>query len=120
MIAFEAWEGLRVNENTRRMVSKALFTAAIVVFVVGTFLSLGGTALAGGVSSAGDQYGRPESRGTLTPPNNQPAGAQTQLGGTTGTLPFTGLSLLATFAGSFALIAAGVLVRRGGRSRSGA
>lgn len=97
--------------------------AAIAVIVVGTFLSLGGTALAAGgaptgaVSSGGDQYGRPEARGTLTPPRSQPAGAQVQ--GSTGTLPFTGLSLLATFAGGALLIGTGVLVRRGGRGQTG-
>ena len=104
-----------MNTTTRQAVSKALFAAAIVVLVVGTFLSLGGAALAGGPSPAGDQYGQAETRGTVTPPTSQTAGVQTQQFG--GTLPNTGLSLFVTGVAGRSLIAAGVLMRRGGRQR---
>jgi hypothetical protein len=50
-------------------------------------------------------------------PWNQPGSGDAASGRTTETLPSTGLSLLATFAGSFGLIATGVLVRRDGRKR---
>lgn len=105
-----------MSRNARVALSKALFAAAILVIVVGTFLSLGGTALAGGPSPAGDQYGKAETRDTFTPPTRQVAGAQTQLG-TSGTLPNTGLSLFVTAVAGLSLIGAGVLVRRGGRKR---
>lgn len=104
-----------MSDKARQAVSRTLLAAAIVVLVVGTFLSLTGAALAGGTSPAGDQYGQPETRGTLTPPGQQQtAGAQTQLGGS---LPNTGLSLLVTGVAGLSLLGAGLLVRRGGRQR---
>jgi LPXTG-motif cell wall-anchored protein len=106
-----------MSGNARQTISKVFFVAAILVLVAGTFLSLGGAALAGGPSPAGDQYGQAETRGTLTPPSGQQqtAGAQTQVSG--GTLPNTGVSLLVTGVAGLSLIGAGVLVRRGGRQQ---
>ena len=102
-----------MGHTSNRKIAQVLFATAVAVFMIGTFLSLGGVsyAAARGGSPAGDQYGQPA--GVLTP-----AGQQTgqQGGGVAGgTLPNTGMSLLVTGIAGASLIGAGLLVRRNGR-----
>ena len=114
--------------------SKLAFASAVTVFMLGTFASFGGLGYAASgaagtyhavkqvasgkllvsvkKSSASDQY--PSKPSHKTPPVSGTAGVQQSLGATkaSGTLPFTGLSLLGTFIASLAMIAAGVALRR--------
>ena len=123
----------------RRSWSRVVFAGAVSTFILGTFASFGGLSYAasgaGGTyqavkqvavkhtlivsvhkSSASDQYApKPKKK-----KHNQAggvAGKQTAVGGvagvqSSGTLPFTGLSLLTTFVVSLALIGAGLALRR--------
>ena len=69
-------------------------------------------------SSASSQYAKAKPKGPLKPPPTsvQPMATKTLGGTTTGTLPFTGLSLLGTALLSFGLMLTGFLLRRRGRS----
>jgi hypothetical protein len=108
------------------------------VFILGTFASFGGLSYAASgaagtyhavkqvavkhslivsvpKSSASAQYApKPKPHKTTQPPAAKVAGTQAGVAGVSsgGTLPFTGLSLLATFILSLSLIALGVALRR--------
>jgi hypothetical protein len=102
--------------------SRRAFASALAVFVLGAGASFGGvgyaasgasdaaTAVKNAVkSSATDQYGEQ--------PAVQPPADKGDVGGVvtssqSGTLPFTGLSLLGTAALGFALVGAGIALRR--------
>jgi peptidoglycan/LPS O-acetylase OafA/YrhL len=119
----------------QRAWSRVAFASAVAVFMLGTFASFGGLSYAASgatgtfhavkqvasgkllvsthKSSASDEYGK-------TPPKQKPAGGnagvQASLGAgavkSSGTLPFTGLSLAATLLLSLAMIASGLALRR--------
>jgi hypothetical protein len=116
------------------------YAASIAVMVIGTFASFGGLSYAASgstrvvdavakvaashkvvvKSSASNQYRHVAPKAPLKPP---PAAVHpTHLGTlgakTTGTLPFTGVSLLGTALLSFALMLTGFLIRRRERKRS--
>jgi hypothetical protein len=125
--------------------SRLAFAAAISVFVVGTFASMGGlTYAASGArstydtvkqiavkrtlkvsvhkSSAADEYpSTKQQTPAFTPPKPKVSSskpATSSVAGTQGgTLPFTGFSLLGTVAVSLFLVGVGVLLRR--RERKG-
>jgi hypothetical protein len=119
---------------------KLAYAASIAVMVLGTFASFGGLSYAasGGTkvadtvakvaashkvvvkSSASSQYAKAAPKGPLKPPTTpvQPVQQKTLGAATTGTLPFTGLSLLGTALLSFALMLAGFFLRRRGRSHT--
>jgi hypothetical protein len=126
--------------SPRRAWSRLAFAAAVSVFILGTFASFGGLSYAASgvtdsykavkqavvthklkvsvpTSSAAAQY--PDKPATLPKaPKLKPAktslahGVKGALAVQTGTLPFTGFSLLATFLLSFALIGGGIALRR--------
>jgi hypothetical protein len=119
------------------------FAGAVTTVILGTFASLGGLGYAASgatgayraalqvtaghvlisvhKSSAADQYG-PKPKPHKKPHKKHPS-AITRVAGeqaavnksvqSSGTLPFTGLSLLATLLVSLALIASGIALRRG-------
>jgi hypothetical protein len=116
--------------------SRVAFAGAVSTFILGTFASFGGLSYAASgaagtyhavkqvatkhslivsvhKSSAAAQY--PPKPHKTTPPTGV-AGAEQQLGvagvSSGGTLPFTGISLLATLIVSLALIAGGLVLRR--------
>jgi hypothetical protein len=118
--------------------SRLAFAGAVSTFILGTFASFGGLGYAASgaagtyhtvkqvatkhtlivsvnKSSAADEY-PPKPKPHTTQPPAAVAGAQGQLGvsdvKTSGTLPFTGLSLLATLVLSLALIGSGLALRR--------
>jgi hypothetical protein len=122
------------RRTPQRAWSRAAFASAVAVFMLGTFASFGGLSYAASgatgtvhavkqvasgkllvsthKSSASDEYGK-------TPPKKQPptggtAGEQASLGAvkTSGSLPFTGLSLAATLLLSLAMIVSGLALRR--------
>jgi hypothetical protein len=124
----------------RRSWSRVVFAGAVSTFILGTFASFGGLGYAasgaGGTyqavkqvavkhtlivsvhkSSASDQYApKPKPKKKHIQAGGV-AGKQTAVGGvagvqSSGTLPFTGLSLLTTFVVSLALIGAGLALRR--------
>ena len=116
--------------------SRLAFASAVSVFILGTFASFGGLGYAAsgaagtfhavkqvasgkllvsvGKSSASDEYGQKPKPHKAAPPVSATAGVQTSLGGVkpSGSLPFTGLSLLATLLVSLAMIAAGLALKR--------
>jgi hypothetical protein len=124
--------------RTRASGSRLAFAGAVSVFILGTFASFGGLSYAasGAVgtyhavkqvaakhslivsvpkSSASAQYGpKPKPHKTTPPPTASVAGTQAGIAGVSsgGTLPFTGLSLLATFILSLGLIVVGIVLRR--------
>jgi len=122
--------------SARRAWSRTAYAGAVSVFIVGTFASFGGLGYAASparstydavkqivvkhkltvsvhTSSAAAQYHPKPHAVAPARAAAKPAGA---VAGVTavksGTLPFTGLSLLATFMVSLALIAVGVALRR--------
>jgi hypothetical protein len=122
--------------------SRASFAAAVVVLIVGTFASFGGLSYAASHgkravhtlakvtaahkvvvthSAAAGQYPRetsapkaPFKPPKITPASSGPIAATAQAS----TLPFTGMSLLATVLLSAALLGTGLLLRRAGRRSS--
>jgi hypothetical protein len=131
--------GNRKGNGAAARWSRAAFVAAFVVLVVGSFASFGGLSYAasGGThalrtvaraatghkvvvrnSSAASQYN--------TKPTGQVAGvhktkthkAVLAAPVKSGTLPFTGISLLVTVLLSLALTAGGFMIRRAGRSQA--
>ena len=116
-----------------RPLSRVAFAAALTALMVGMFASFGGVGYAASGadhtfrtvktlvvdhqltvkhSSAADQYGKPPSEPSSS--TEGVSGEQTVAGAVAGqgTLPFTGLSLLATLVVSLTLIASGVMLRR--------
>jgi hypothetical protein len=130
---------LAERPSAQRAWSRLAFAGAVSTFILGTFASFGGLGYAASgatgtyhavkqvatkhtlivsvnKSSAADEY-PPKPKPHKTQPPAAVAGvAQGQLGvndvKTSGTLPFTGLSLLATLVLSLALIASGIALRR--------
>ncbi len=126
--------------SPHRAWSRLAFAAAVSVFILGTFASFGGLSYAASgvtdsykavkkvvvtqklkvsipTSSAAAQYPhkptKPPKAPKVKPAKVKPAhGVKGALAVQTGTLPFTGFSLLATFLLSFALIGSGVALRR--------
>jgi hypothetical protein len=131
-------ETVAARPMPRRARSRVAFAGAVSTFILGTFASFGGlgyaaTGAAGAYhaakqatsghvllsvhkSSAADQYG-PKPHKKTKPHKAQHAvtgvaGVQAAAVKSSGTLPFTGLSLLATFLVSLALIVGGIALRR--------
>jgi hypothetical protein len=125
--------------SPRRAWSQLAFAAAVSVFILGTFASFGGLSYAASgatdtykavkqvvvthkltvsvhTSSAAAQYPhKPKKpKSVFKPPKPTPPSAVAGVAAvpSSGTLPFTGFSLLATFLLSLALIGAGVALRR--------
>jgi hypothetical protein len=119
----------------QRAWSRVAFASAVAVFMLGTFASFGGLSYAASgatgtfhavkqvasgkllvsthKSSAADEYA-PKPK-TKQQPAGGNAGVQTSLGSgvkASGSLPFTGLSLVATLLLSLAMIASGLALRR--------
>lgn len=106
--------------------SRAAFAAAVVTFVVGTFASFGGIGYAASGSvhairhlahnstvktASHDQYSKPKPAPTVSAVAATHVRAGTPVK-TTGTLPFTGLSLVPTAALGLLFIALGLVLRR--------
>jgi hypothetical protein len=127
----------RVAESQQqvRRGSRFAFAAALVVLVVGTFLSFGGAAYAAagqtvssqksaasaGTSSASDEYGTqavatvpPTSSGSTSPGSTSSVAGATASAppAQSGTLPFTGVGLGSTVVLSLLLVSLGVYLRR--------
>lgn len=130
---------LAQRPRTRTGWSRVAFAGAVSTFILGTFASFGGLGYAASgaagtyhavkqiavehtlivsvhKSSAAAQYGpkpKPHKK-RQPPPSGNVAGVQTGIAGVSsgGTLPFTGLSLLATLILSVGLIVVGVALRR--------
>jgi hypothetical protein len=130
---------LAQRSETRAGRSRLAFAGAVSVFILGTFASFGGLSYAASgaagtyhavkqvavkhslivsvpKSSASAQYA-PKPKPHNTQPPAKVAGTQTGVAGVAGvssggTLPFTGVSLLATFILSLGLIVLGVALRR--------
>src|SRR5690348_16213610 len=120
--------------------SRVAFAGAVAALMLGTFASFGGVGYAASGadhtykvvktlvikqrvtvhnSAAAAQYKPPpKDDNTGSVAGNQSVNAQSQVAGATGTLPFTGVSLLTTVLVSLALIATGVVLRRRERSDS--
>jgi hypothetical protein len=123
--------------RTRASGSRLAFAGAVSVFILGTFASFGGLSYAASgaagtyhavkqvaakhslivsvpKSSAAAQYAPKPKPHKTTPPTANVAGTQAGIAGVSsgGTLPFTGLSLLATFILSLGLIVVGIVLRR--------
>jgi hypothetical protein len=131
---------LAQRSETRAGRSRLAFAGAVSVFILGTFASFGGLSYAASgaagtyhavkqvavkhslivsvpKSSASAQYAPKPKPHKTQPPAAKVAGAQLGVAGVAGvssggTLPFTGLSLLATFILSLSLIVLGVALRR--------
>jgi hypothetical protein len=127
--------GSRAPSRAARPWSRVAFAGAVATLMLGTFASLGGIGYAASGadhtykavktlvvkhrltvhhSAAADQYGRTPT--TPSSPTVRVAGQQTAGGveaaSQSGTLPFTGFSLLATVLVSLALVATGLVLRR--------
>ena len=121
----------RVGSPSRPL-SRIAFAGALTALMVGMFASFGGVGyaasganhtyrtvktlvvdhrLAVNHSSAADQYGTPPTQPTTSEGVGGEQAAAGAVAGA-GTLPFTGLSLLATMLVSLVLVAAGVMLRR--------
>jgi len=123
--------------QTARPWSRVAFAGAVTTLMLGMFASFGGIGYAASGadhtyqavktlvvkhhvtvhhSSAADQYGRsptaPSTPSSTGVAGEQTAGAVAAAAGQSGTLPFTGFSLLATVLVSLALIATGIVLRR--------
>lgn len=107
----------------RRQFSRLAFAAALLVFVLGTFISFNGVALAAsgktvaqshvkGNSAARDQYSTVKPIKPAKSDGVKPATATARVKGTSGTLPFTGFSLLGTVVIGLALVGLGFVLRR--------
>jgi hypothetical protein len=105
--------------------SRFAFGAALVVLVMGTFLSFGGAAYAASgasekptstasTSAAADEYGKQPVAQVLTPPTARVAAAtaSTTADPKSGTLPFTGVGLGSTLLVSLLLVSLGLYLRR--------
>jgi hypothetical protein len=130
---------LAQSSETRASRSRLAFAGAVSVFILGTFASFGGLSYAASgaagtyhavkqvavkhslivsvpKSSASAQYAPKPKPHNTQPPAANVAGTQVGVAGVSsgsgGTLPFTGLSLLATFVLSLGLIGVGVALRR--------
>jgi hypothetical protein len=128
---------LAQRSETRAGRSRLAFAGAVSVFILGTFASFGGLSYAASgaagtyhavkqvavkhslivsvpKSSASAQYAPKPKPHKTQPPAAAVAGTQVGVAGVSsgGTLPFTGLSLLATFVLSLGLIVLGVALRR--------
>jgi hypothetical protein len=127
--------------GTQRPRSRLAFAGAISVFILGTFASFGGLSYAASgaagsyhtvkqvavdhtlfvsvnKSSATDQYS-PKPKAKPKTKHHQKSHTATGVAGvqdavikSSGTLPFTGISLLTTFVVSLALIVGGIMLRR--------
>jgi hypothetical protein len=126
----------------RRAWSRLAFAGAVTTFILGTFASFGGLGYAASgsagayhavkqvttghvfvtvhKSSAANQYGpkpkphkKPKTHPTVATGVAGQQAAVNKAVKSSGTLPFTGLSLLATLLVSLALIASGIALRRG-------
>ncbi len=132
-----AQKSVAARPVAHRAWSRVAFAGAVSTFILGTFASFGGLgyaasgaagayhaakqATSGHVllsvhkSSAADQYG-PKPHKKVKPHKTTGvagvAGVQAGVVKSSGTLPFTGLSLLATLLVSLALIAGGIALRR--------
>jgi LPXTG-motif cell wall-anchored protein len=92
--------------------STLVFALVYVVFVVGVFLALGGTAYAqAGPTSASDQY-EDDIRDVVVNVPAEPTDTGTAVADVAQALPNTGLSLVATAVIGGALLAFGVALRR--------
>jgi hypothetical protein len=124
-----------------RVGSRVAFAGAVTTFMLGTFASFGGlgyaasTAASAGqtvkqvvakaplvreISAAADEYGEDEVEEEPAAPTDNSVSGGEQLGnvaGDSGTLPFTGISLLVTVLISGALMASGFALRRAGQHR---
>ena len=125
---------LAQRPSARGAWSRVAFAAALTVFTVGTFASIGGlgyaAARATGTydvvktvvvhhklkvavhSSAAAQYPKPHVAGVHKPLHKAKKASALGQTAPAGTLPFTGFSLLATFLVSLALIGTGLALRR--------
>ena len=102
--------------------STIVFGLAYVVLVVGVFLALGGAAYAQeNPSSATDQYKSKVENVSVKDPAEptKPTDPTGVSGESAETLPFTGLSLLATALIGGALLVLGIALRRRERRRDG-
>jgi hypothetical protein len=129
--------GNRKGKGAAARWSRVSFVAAFVVLVVGSFASFGGLSYAASGSAHALRTVAHAATGQKVVVRHSSAGAQyvhQVLGAKTtkkkahkavlaapvksGTLPFTGLSLLVTVLLSLSLAAGGYLLRRAGRSRA--
>jgi hypothetical protein len=127
----------RAPVRGRRTSSRLAFASAVAVFILGTFASFGGLSYAASgathtvhavkvtsgklvvkvhKTSATDMYDKPQTQKVKPVQKTQAgvAGAQAVKSGVkgSGTLPFTGVSLLSTLVLSLALIVTGIFLRR--------
>jgi hypothetical protein len=127
---------LATPRTTRRAWSRVAFAGAVTTFILGTVASFGGLSYAASgatgtyhavkqvavkhtlfvsvhKSSAAGQYApKPKLKKKKHHAAGGTAGVQAAVSKPSGTLPFTGLSLLTTLIVSLALIATGLLLRR--------
>ena len=130
----------REPSRSVRSYSRLMFAAAVIVLMLGAFVSFGGVGLAASsarhsvaslaglhkqvgtptrqLTAADDQY----HKGVMAPPPpsapNQVASAPQHSPPTSGQLPFTGASLLGTAITGLILVALGLLLRRRERRSS--
>ncbi len=129
-------ETVQAGPTPRRAWSRVAFAGAVSVFILGTFASFGGLGYAASgaasayhatkqvtaghffvsvhKSSAASQYApKPKHKRHQRHVTGGLAGVQAGVTKTSGSLPFTGLSLLATLLVSLALIGLGIALQRG-------